>query len=57
MWVYMATYTVTPCSNYDDNVIDSLYAFICNISDTDFMDNEVTFDISMLSASRILCQT
>ena len=28
------------------NVIDSLFALVCNISDTDFINSEVRFDIS-----------
>ena len=44
----MATYTIIPCSNYHANDTDSLFALICNISDTDFIDKEVRFDISRL---------
>ena len=36
------------------NVIDSLFALICNISDTDFIDNEVKFDISRLDVLEFL---
>ena len=46
--MHLSTYPIAPCSNYHANVIDSLYALICNISDTDFIDNEVRFDISRL---------
>ena len=44
----MATYTITPCSNYHANVIDSLFALIRNISNADFIDNEVRFNVSRL---------
>ena len=43
--MHLATYTITQCSNYA-NDINSLFALICTISDTDFIDNEVRFDIS-----------
>ena len=46
--MHLATCTIISCSNYDANVIDSLFALVCNISDTDFIDSEVRFDISRL---------
>ena len=45
IWLHLATYTITLCSNYA-NDINSLFALICTVSDTDFIDNEVRFDIS-----------
>ena len=46
--MHLATYTITPCSNYHATVIDSLFALICNISDTDFSYNAVRCAISSL---------
>ena len=52
--MHLATYPIAPCSNYYANVINSLFALICNISDTDFIDNEVRFDSSRLDVLEIL---
>ena len=38
-----------PTQLHRTNVINSLYALICDISDTDFIDNEIRFDISRLA--------
>ena len=46
--MHLATYTITPCSNYHANINDSLFALISNISYTDFIDNEDRLDISGL---------
>ena len=39
----LPSYTLLALSHY---VIDSLFALICNISNADFINNEVIFDIS-----------
>ena len=46
--MHLAICTIILCSNYDVNVINSLFALVCNISDTDFINNEVRFDIPRL---------
>ena len=44
--MHLAACRIITCSNYDANVIDSLFALVCNISDTDLIDSEVRFDNS-----------
>ena len=51
--MFKATCTIILCLNYDTNVINSLFALVCNISDTDFIDSEVRLDFSRLSVLEI----
>ena len=44
--LHVAASSITPCSNYHATVIDTLIELICNIFDTDFINNEGRFDIS-----------
>ena len=46
--MHLAACPIIPCWNYDANGIDSHFPLVCNISDTDFIDNEVRFGISRL---------
>ena len=45
----MDTYTITSCLNHHANIIDSLYAMVYNISNTNFINNEARLYISRLS--------